>query len=97
MEPVRNRKGNSLIAQLVDRLGAMESPAVAAHFLRSNRQLYVASRHALDLLIRDAEAIRTDWATNSHPTETQARQADRTQATGNVFNKLIEESRNGTL
>lgn len=94
--PVRNRTTNALMRSFIERIGAEESAAVAEHFVRSSRGLYVAATHALNLLLRDAEAIRTEWATNRHSTDTQARQADRTAATGNTFGKLIQEARNGT-
>ena len=49
--------------------------------------------HTVGLLLADAEKLRTEWATKTTVTQTQARQADKTQARGNVFNKLIEEAR----
>lgn len=95
VEPVRNAGANSHCCQLVDKLGA-EAPMVAAHYLRSTRGLYVSARHALNLLVRDAESLRTEWATGIAMTDTQARQADRTAATANVFNALRTEVRDGT-
>ena len=96
VEPLRNRTVNGHLAALVARVDEGEAPDVAAHYVRSSRGLYVAAKHATNLLVRDAEALRTEWATGTHGTETQARQADRQQATGNVFGRLIEEARNGT-
>jgi len=96
VEPVRNAKANALCARLVDRLGGDDAPHVAAWFVRSNRGLYVVAKHALDLLIRDAEGLRTEWATGNGVTDTQARQADRTAATANVFATLRTEVRDGT-
>ena len=90
--PVRNAKVNSMVAQFVERIGAQESPRVAAFYLGSNRGLYVSAKHPVNLLLRDAEALRTEWATGHHGTETQARQADQTAATGNVFANLIAEA-----
>lgn len=96
-EPVRNAKTNALIAQVVARIGEAEAPHVAAFFVRSNRGLYVSATHALDLLARDCEALRTQWARGLATTETEARQADRTAATGNTFASLKQEVRkNGT-
>jgi hypothetical protein len=92
-EPVRNSKVNGMLAKLVDRLGADEAPLVAAFFVRSNRGLYVSSKHAIDLLLRDAEGIRTEWATNRSVTDTEARQTDQTQAAANVWLPLIEEAK----
>lgn len=94
VEPTFNRKVNGELAHFVDRIGAEESPYVASHFVHSNRGLYVAAMHPTNLLLRDAEALRTEWATNRHGTETEARTADRTAANGNTFGLLIEEARN---
>ena len=80
-----------MLCQLVERLGD-DAPHVAASYLRSSRGLYVASRHAVDLLVRDAEGLRTDWATGQAVTDTQARQADRTATNGGTFGRLIGET-----
>lgn len=62
-EPVRNRVVNSQMKQVVERLGASESPAVAAFFLTHTSALYLNAMHAVPLLLRDAEKLRTEWAT----------------------------------
>jgi uncharacterized protein YdaU (DUF1376 family) len=90
--PIRDRKVNSILAQLVERLGRDEAPEVAAFYLSHNRQVYVVNRHPVNLLLRDAEGLRTDWITNRRSTEAEARQADKTQAVGNAFAPLIEEA-----
>ncbi|MCR4297476.1 MAG: DUF1376 domain-containing protein [Gallionella sp.] len=90
--PMRNAKVNGMLARFCERIPLDEAPGVAAFFVRSNRGLYVNSRHAVDLLLRDAEGLRTEWATGHHGTETEAHQADKTAATGNVFGKLIAEA-----
>lgn len=92
VEPVRNAKVNGQLAQLVQRLGAVEAPPVAAHYVRHNKTFYVAKKHPVDLLLADAEGLRTEWATNRTVTDTEARQADRTQTNKNAFAGLIEEA-----
>jgi uncharacterized protein YdaU (DUF1376 family) len=91
--PARNAKANSMLAQLVDRLGAEEAPHVAAFYVGHQRAQYVAGRHPISLLLRDAEGLRTDWATRRQITEFEAREGDKRAAQGNVWNQLIEESR----
>lgn len=90
--PIRDAQTNAQLAKLVKRLGASEAPAVAAFYVTHNRGIYVANRHPTNLLVRDVEGLRTDWATGRKGTETEARQADRTQATGNAFAPLIAEA-----
>lgn len=91
--PTRNAKVNAMLARLLERIPAAEAPDIAAFYVRSNRGLYVSAKHCVDLLLRDAEGLRTEWATGRSGTDTEARQADRTAATGNAFAPLIAEAR----
>lgn len=93
IEPVRNAKSNALCCQLVDRLGAEEAPKVAAFYVGHRKTTYTARRHTLDLLVCDAEALRTDWLTGQQSTVAAAVQGDRTQQNANAFGRLIERAR----
>jgi uncharacterized protein YdaU (DUF1376 family) len=95
VEPIRNAKVNGQLSQFIDRIPREEAPLVAAYFVTSNRSLYVSARHCVDLLLRDAEGVRTEWATGRSVTETQARQMDKTAALGNTFDELKEELKHG--
>jgi hypothetical protein len=90
-EPVRNAKVNGQLSQLVKRLGSDEAPGVAAWYVASNNRFYVQKRHAVDCLLADAEGLRTEWATNRRVTETGAREADRLQATGDMWTRIIDQ------
>lgn len=94
VEPVRNATVNSQIASFVKRIGVEESPLVAAWYVASNTAYRVKSKHSVGCMLQDAEGLRTEWATNSTVTSTKAFQADRTQAIGDVFRKLIAEEEN---
>lgn len=91
--PVRNAKVNGQLAQLVARLGADEAPAVAAFYVGHNGAFYVRAMHAVDLLLRDAEKLRTEWATRRQVTATAALQADKTQTNLEAFGPLLAEAR----
>lgn len=91
-KPVRNATVNGQLTQFVKRIGADESPRVAEFYVYHNNQFYVQKMHSVGLLLADAEKLRTEWITNTRMTTTQARQADQTQAIGNVFTKLIAEA-----
>lgn len=91
-EPVRNARVNGQIAQLVARLGAQEAPHVAAFFVGHNAQFYVRDMHPVGLLLRDAEKLRTEWATNRQMTSTKAAQADKTATNYGAFQGLIAEA-----
>lgn len=79
-EPIRNARVNSQLAQFCKRLPAEESEHVARWYVASNSTLYVRSKHCVDLLLRDAEGLRTEWATSRRVSDTEARQMDQHQA-----------------
>ncbi|MGY8524950.1 hypothetical protein [Paracidovorax citrulli] len=91
-DPVRNATTNAQMASFVKRLGAVEAPEVAEFFVWHNAKFYVQQMHGVGAMLRDAEKLRTEWATGKRMTETRARQADRTQNTGDVFAELIREA-----
>ena len=91
VEPVRNKSVNSMFCKLVEKLGAEEAPAVAAFYVTHQGQFYVAKMHPVNLLVADAEKLRTEWATGRQVTNGYAAQVDRTSTTGQVFRKLLAE------
>lgn len=91
-DPLRNATVNGQLAQVVRRIGAEESPAVAAFYVQHNGGYYVAQMHPVAALLKDAEKLRTEWVTGQRMTSTKARQLDKTQANGDVWGKLIAEA-----
>ncbi len=92
VDPVRNAKVNSQIKQLVLRLGAVEAPEVAAWYVRHNSAMYVRAKHPVDLLLRDCEGLRTEWARGQQVTDQDARAIDKKQSNFNAFAPLIAEA-----
>lgn len=90
-EPLRNKTVNGVLAQVVARLGA-EAPDVARFYVAHNKALYVSASHAVQLLLRDAEGLRTQWLNGRQTTTAQAVQADKTQANFNAFAPLLAEA-----
>jgi hypothetical protein len=93
VDPVRNATVNGQLAQLLRRLGHDEAPAVAAWYLASKNAFYVASGHSVANLLRDAEKLRTEWATGRQVTQTQAMQGDKTQTNLNAFAGMLAEAK----
>jgi hypothetical protein len=97
----RNGKVNGQMAQFCRRVAVSEAPAIAAFYVAHNNAFYVAKGHAVGQLLADAEKLRTEWATNQTITQTQAQQADKTQANGTVWGKVIagieERERNAAI
>ncbi|EGQ60388.1 Replication protein 15 [Acidithiobacillus sp. GGI-221] len=82
-EPVRNQKVNGQLSNLVKRLGQDEAPAVAAFFVNHNGLFYVRGMHQVDLLLRDAEKLRTEWVTRQQPVNRQPRSPGAPQSSNN--------------
>lgn len=76
VEPVRNQQVNALMCRLVDKLGMEEAPAVAAYYLSHGNPFYVSKRHPMNLLVQDAEGLRTQWATGNRATSSEARHVE---------------------
>ena len=94
IEPVRNAKVNAMLGKLVERLGIEEAPQVSAWYVgHQERMDYVRARHCVDLLLRDAEGLRTEWKRGEAVTATQARMTDETATRVNVFRKLMNETK----
>lgn len=93
VEPLRNAKVNALLSQFLNKLPVDEAPAVAAFYVGSNNQFYVAKGHSVAMLLADAEKLRTEWVTGRQTTATQARLADRAQSNFNAFAPLIAEAK----
>lgn len=89
VEPVRNATVNGMLANFLKRLGAQESPGVAAWYVASNKAWYVQKSHAVSDMVRDAEGLRTEWATQTSRTQTNARMTDQTASNGEVFKGLL--------
>lgn len=91
VDPVRNAKVNSQLAQLVSRLGEEEAAGVAAFYLSNRNGLYVSAKHCTDLLLRDAEKLRTEWVTGNVTHRRDASEEDRLSATGAMWDRVGEK------
>jgi hypothetical protein len=91
-KPVRNATVNAQVANFVKRLGGTEAPAVAAFYVSHNNRFYVQTMHSAGAMAKDAEKLRTEWATSTRVTETKAREADRLQTSGDMWSRLIEQA-----
>ena len=91
-DPVRNATVNGQLANFVKRIGQDEAPHVAAFYVGHCGRVYVQAMHPLNLLVRDAEKLRTEWATGRIQTETKARNTDRMAEQGAVWDRIIQAS-----
>lgn len=96
-EPVRNAKVSSMIKLFVQRIGMEEAPLVATFYVAHNEKFYVQKSHPVDLMLKDAEGLRTQWATGRSMTGTRAGQIDKSQANFSAVGeamKILEGEKN---
>lgn len=74
--PPWNAKSAGMLKQLIGRIPEDEAPDVAAFYVLHSDAFYVRSGHPIGLLLKDAEKLRTEWATGRKVTSMQARQAE---------------------
>ena len=90
VDPVRNRQLNSHLKQLVEHLGAVEAPQVAAFYLSCSQQLYVNARHQTNLLIRDYAALRTQMATGIKVTRIESKSEEQKDNVMEQFKRITD-------
>lgn len=90
-EPARNAKVNRHLSDFVKRVGQTEAPMIAAFYVGHDNRRYIESLHDTAFLLRDAEALRTQWATGRKVTSTTANQTDRKAGQRQIFSDLNAE------
>jgi uncharacterized protein YdaU (DUF1376 family) len=89
-EPVQNAKVRSIIKQFVQRIGVGEASHVAAFFVSHNDKFYIQKTHSVEQMLKDAEGLRTQWATGRSMTTSRATQLDRTASNHDSVTQAIE-------
>lgn len=89
-EPVRNKTINSQLKAFVERVGADAAPHVAKFYVSHSEQFYVRSRHPVNLLLRDAEKLHTEWKTGSQMTGPEARDIERRQSMNDNIDQAFD-------
>jgi len=78
--PIRNAKTNSLIKQFVQRIGAQDAPHVMVFYVDHPNPLYISRLYQLEMAVKDAESLRTQWANNRPITQGDVMQFDKQMA-----------------
>ena len=90
--PPRNAMVSGVLSKFIDRIGRDEAPDVAAFYVGHSNAYYVNSGHAVQAMLRDAEKLRTEWASGQKITQQSARDADRRQtSTGYLERQLASQ------
>jgi hypothetical protein len=88
-EPIRNAVINTQIKSFCKRIPHHEAPHVAAFYVAHNDKFYVQKTHHPSLMSKDAEGLRTQWATNRTMTSGKATQVERTAGNVDSVNQAI--------
>lgn len=94
VEPVRNAMVNGQFSNMVKRLGVDDAEGVAGFFVTHNSRFYVEKMHPVGVMLQDCEKLRTEWATGRTVTAAAAKEADRLQEAGDMWNRIIEQQEN---
>lgn len=86
--PVRNAKINGMLSQFLSRLGSDEAVGVARFYITSRNGLYVSSKHCVDLMLRDAEKLHTEWRTGNTGYQRDAQEQDKLASTGAMWERV---------
>lgn len=91
VEPIRNAKVNSIISQLVKRVGTDEAILLVQFYLSHNKHFYISKMHDLSACLVDAEALVTQRLRGRPILDKDIK--DYVQQSG--FNELLEASEKG--
>lgn len=91
--PARNARDNSLCAKLVDLIGAEDAAKVAAFYLTHHDRWYVSKLHPLNILVADAQKLRTEWLAGTKMTGQMAKEAEVSDHNDEVIRKYYERKR----
>ena len=90
-EPVRNHITNRNVVDFCKRVEMEEAPHIARWFVTHSDAYYVRQMHPFWALLKDAEKIRSEWATGRVMTQTKARQTDRVGNMASIVEKIIAD------
>lgn len=93
--PVKNAKVAGMVVSFVKRVAMAEAPGIATWYVQHPGRFYVERGHVFDHLLRDAEKLRTEWATGRVVTSTAASHSDRRGAMASALQNLLAECEGG--
>lgn len=89
VEPLRNATVNAQIKAFVARVPGDEAEAIARFYLTHADWFYTKNRHPVGAMLRDAEKLRTEWATGVKSTSAEARSADQMQGVRSQMERVL--------
>lgn len=95
-EPADSGAERGKLMRFMAKVPEAEAPEIASFFLTHNDALYIRAKHPIDLLVRDAQKLRTEWMSGQQVTGTEAREQERTQANVGGWERL-QRGKNGLV
>jgi hypothetical protein len=93
IEPIKNKPANYCIADFVKRVGEQDAPAILSFYVQHNDSFYLKATHQLNLALRDAESLRTQWMKGKAITMSDVRKFEKQHEN----NTMVTELRAGKL
>lgn len=89
VNPIRNHQVNSLLCKLVDMVGEVDAPKVAAFYLTHGDRFYLNAKHPVGLLLRDWQKLHNEMQTGARTTTGRAAKLENEQAIDDAFDAVI--------
>jgi hypothetical protein len=93
VEAIKNKPANYCIADFVKRVGEQDAPAILSFYVQHNDSFYLKATHQLNLALRDAESLRTQWMKGKAITMSDVRKFEKQHEN----NTMVTELRSGKL
>ena len=90
-DPIRNAMINKFIKNFVTRIGYEEAPQVAGWYLTHTDGFYNKCGHSVQLLAKDAEKLRMEWATGRNLTGIKSRQQEASDGMQQSINEIARK------
>jgi hypothetical protein len=87
--PLRHQLNNTLAKKVAEKIGMEDAPAVAAFYLTHSDRFYVSNKHPLNLLLRDADKLYTEWRTGRASTYDDAIRTERRASNVNAARDFL--------
>lgn len=88
--PPRHQVNNTLAKRVAEKLGMEDGPKVAEFYLTHNDRFYLSTKHALNILLRDADKLYTEWKLGRASTYDDAIRGERRASNVNAARDFME-------
>jgi DNA-binding transcriptional ArsR family regulator len=95
--PMRNAGINSMLCKFVDNVGINDAPLIAEYYLRLNDSWYLKIYHDVSSLLKNAQAIRTQWLNNTNRTSIDHKNTERKSTTLSAVDAVKAKIARGEL